>query len=60
MLRSAVLGLTGCGLTACNLGPHYKRPDIPPPQAWRGAPTLRAAGLAVFRLVAGIQLADPE
>ncbi|MDB6012054.1 MAG: transporter [Gammaproteobacteria bacterium] len=38
MLRSAVLGLTGCGLVACNLGPHYKRPDIPPPQAWRDAP----------------------
>ena len=38
MLRSAVLGLTGCGLVACNLGPHYKRPDIPPPQAWREAP----------------------
>jgi len=38
MLRSAVLGLAGCGLVACNLGPHYKRPDIPPPQAWRDAP----------------------
>ena len=38
MLRSAVLGLTGCGLVACNLGPHYKRPDIPPPQAWRDPP----------------------
>ena len=38
MLRSAVLGLTGCGLAACNLGPHYKRPDIPPPQAWRDSP----------------------
>jgi NodT family efflux transporter outer membrane factor (OMF) lipoprotein len=37
MLRSAVLGATVCGLTAC-LGPHYERPDIPPPQAWRNPP----------------------
>ncbi len=37
-LRSAFLGLTCCGLVACNLGPHYKRPDIPPPQAWRDTP----------------------
>ena len=36
MLRSALWGATACGLTAC-LGPHYKRPDVPPPQAWRGA-----------------------
>ena len=36
ILRSAVLGATACGLTAC-LGPHYKRPDIPPPEAWRNA-----------------------
>jgi NodT family efflux transporter outer membrane factor (OMF) lipoprotein len=44
MLRSAVLGLTGCGLAACNLGPHYKRPDIPPPQAWRDAPGSEQSG----------------
>jgi outer membrane protein, multidrug efflux system len=37
MLRSAVLGVAGCSLVACSLGPHYKRPDIPPPQAWRGS-----------------------
>ncbi|HEY0339161.1 MAG TPA: efflux transporter outer membrane subunit [Steroidobacteraceae bacterium] len=37
-LRSAFLGLACCGLVACNLGPHYKRPDIPPPQAWRDTP----------------------
>ena len=37
MLRSALLGATACGLTAC-LGPHYKRPDIPPPESWRNAP----------------------
>ena len=37
MLRSALLGATACGLTAC-LGPHYKRPDIPPPEAWRNVP----------------------
>jgi NodT family efflux transporter outer membrane factor (OMF) lipoprotein len=43
-LRSAVLGLTGCGLVACNLGPHYKRPDIPPPQAWRDAPSSEQPG----------------
>jgi outer membrane protein, multidrug efflux system len=24
-----------CGLVACSLGPHYKRPDIAPPTAWR-------------------------
>ena len=36
ILRSAVLGLATCSLVACNLGPHYKRPDIPPPEAWRG------------------------
>jgi multidrug efflux system outer membrane protein len=39
-----VLGLTGCGLAACNLGPHYKRPDIPPPQAWRGTAAPDEAG----------------
>ena len=44
MLRSAVLGLTGCGLVACNLGPHYKRPDIPPPQAWRDTSNLEQPG----------------
>ena len=44
MLRSAVLGLTGCGLAACNLGPHYKRPDVPPPQAWRDAPSSEQSG----------------
>jgi outer membrane protein, multidrug efflux system len=44
MLRSAVLGLTGCGLVACNLGPHYKRPDIPPPEAWRDAPGSEQSG----------------
>jgi multidrug efflux system outer membrane protein len=37
MLRSALLGMTACSLTAC-LGPHYKRPDVPPPQAWRNTP----------------------
>ena len=45
MLRSAVLGATACGLTAC-LGPHYKRPDIPPPEAWRNAPTGAQEGSA--------------
>ena len=36
MLRSAFFGLgITCGLVACSLGPHYKRPDIPPPQTWR-------------------------
>jgi outer membrane protein, multidrug efflux system len=43
-LRSAVLGLAGCGLVACNLGPHYKRPDIPPPQAWRDTSNLEQPG----------------
>jgi NodT family efflux transporter outer membrane factor (OMF) lipoprotein len=27
--------LAVCGLVACSLGPHYKRPDIAPPDAWR-------------------------
>ncbi|MGH8208885.1 MAG: efflux transporter outer membrane subunit [Steroidobacteraceae bacterium] len=35
VLRSAVIGFAGCGLVACSLGPHYKRPEIPPPPAWR-------------------------
>jgi multidrug efflux system outer membrane protein len=35
MLRSALLGLLGCGLVACSVGPHYERPDIEPPAAWR-------------------------
>lgn len=39
MLRSAVLGVAGCSLVACSLGPHYKRPDIPPPLAWRSSPS---------------------
>jgi multidrug efflux system outer membrane protein len=34
-LRSAFVGLAACGLVACSLGPHYERPDIPPPDAWR-------------------------
>ena len=42
MLRSALLGATACGLTAC-LGPHYKRPDIPPPEAWRNSPPSQEA-----------------
>jgi len=30
-----------CALTACGLlGPHYARPDIPPPQTWRNAPAV--------------------
>ena len=35
MLRSASIAIAVCGLVACSLGPHYKRPDIPPPDAWR-------------------------
>jgi NodT family efflux transporter outer membrane factor (OMF) lipoprotein len=35
MLRSAAIGLIVCGLVACSLGPHYKRPDVPPPDTWR-------------------------
>ena len=31
--RCAVLGVA-LTLTACNLGPYYKRPDIAPPAAW--------------------------
>jgi multidrug efflux system outer membrane protein len=44
MLRSALLGYTCCSLVACNLGPHYKRPDIPPPDAWRGNLTPQETG----------------
>lgn len=36
ILRSAFVGFSACGLlVACSLGPHYHRPDIPPPQSWR-------------------------
>jgi outer membrane protein, multidrug efflux system len=42
-MRSAVLILAGCSLVGCNLGPHYKRPDIPPPQAWRDGHAADAA-----------------
>jgi outer membrane protein, multidrug efflux system len=35
-LRPLISGLAACGLSACGLlGPHYQRPDIPPPAAWR-------------------------
>jgi NodT family efflux transporter outer membrane factor (OMF) lipoprotein len=38
-LRPLFVAVAASGLTACGLlGPHYKRPDIPPPQAWRNAP----------------------
>ncbi len=30
-------------LAACSVGPAYKRPDIPPPAAWREAPDTAAA-----------------
>ena len=37
MLRTIIFLIAGCSLTACGLlGPHYKRPDIPTPQTWRG------------------------
>jgi len=32
-------------LTACSVGPAYKRPDIPPPAAWREAPPNDAAAI---------------
>lgn len=31
------------GLSACNLGPGYQRPDVPPPAAWTGADAQAAA-----------------
>ena len=34
--RWMTLGLVAV-LTACSLGPNYKRPDVPPPAAWLGA-----------------------
>jgi multidrug efflux system outer membrane protein len=35
-LAFATCGLVACVLSGCGLlGPHYKRPDIPPPTAWR-------------------------
>ena len=42
--RLCAVVLVACGLTACTVGPWYKRPNIPPPEAWRasdtpGAPT---------------------
>jgi multidrug efflux system outer membrane protein len=33
-LRS-LTAASALGLVACSLGPHYKRPDVPPPTAWR-------------------------
>lgn len=32
-------------LAACSVGPAYKRPDIPPPAAWREAPPSDKAGI---------------
>lgn len=43
ILRSALLGLAGGSLVACSLGPHYERPDIPPPEHWRNASAAPAA-----------------
>src|ERR1700740_3575485 len=44
ILRSTALVLSGCSLAACGvLGPHYKRPDIPPPDAWREGPAAQTA-----------------
>jgi outer membrane protein, multidrug efflux system len=43
MGRAAAAALT-LALTACSLGPAYRRPSIPPPSAWRAsAPAARAA-----------------
>jgi NodT family efflux transporter outer membrane factor (OMF) lipoprotein len=37
-IRGAVLAAAlVSGLSACSLGPHYHRPDIPAPAAWRNA-----------------------
>jgi outer membrane protein, multidrug efflux system len=30
-------------LSACSVGPHYRRPDIPPPAAWQNADNTTAA-----------------
>jgi multidrug efflux system outer membrane protein len=32
-------------LTACSVGPAYKRPDIPPPAEWREVPSSEAAAV---------------
>jgi NodT family efflux transporter outer membrane factor (OMF) lipoprotein len=38
-LRPLLIGLIAGALSACGLlGPHYKRPDIPPPAVWHNAP----------------------
>jgi NodT family efflux transporter outer membrane factor (OMF) lipoprotein len=43
-LRPLAVALCASGLTACGLlGPHYKRPDIPPPAAWRNPPAAEGA-----------------
>ncbi|HLX78986.1 MAG TPA: efflux transporter outer membrane subunit [Burkholderiales bacterium] len=34
---------TSAALTACSLGPEYKRPDVPVPAAWRESSTADAA-----------------
>ena len=33
------------GLSACSVGPAYKKPDIPPPAVWREAPPNDAEGV---------------
>ena len=34
----ALCGVVAIALSACSLGPHYKRPDIAAPAAWRADP----------------------
>src|ERR1700684_3042469 len=33
------------GLSACSVGPAYKKPDLPPPTVWREAPPPDAEGI---------------
>ncbi len=37
------IALTCAALTACSVGPAYKRPDIAPPETWHETPTEQAA-----------------
>jgi multidrug efflux system outer membrane protein len=41
---AALIALAALALTGCEVGPHYKRPAVTLPAAYRGAPELTATG----------------
>jgi multidrug efflux system outer membrane protein len=48
MTRRAVLALAGALLTACTMGPDYRRPEVPLPEVFRGLDPLAPAGPGSF------------